>query len=729
MGRELDVTIEGAPFPADARVVLAAVREAISAPTRATLSLVCDEEIDTEAALGEPALLTINVGDAGVRRFHMIVTSVELDARTIAERRRYTFELEHELCRLQHRADVRIFQEKSAKQIIEEVLEAAGIEAAHFTFRLEAEPATRTYCVQYRETDLAFISRLLEHEGISYFIQDDEAQAVVTFTDMQSAFPPIQGEAAVPVARGHGDGINELVFESRAFPASVTLSDYNWKIPSVGLTTPAELEGSPTGDLFAFPGGHSTPDEGAKLASIRSQALLAAATVGRGSSNVLAMSAGSCFDLEVPRRAELATKYLLTQVEHRVEEAHYKNTFVCSPHKRRYRPLQATPRPRVAGVHTAVVTGPSGTEIHTEEMGQMKALFFWDRAGKPDDKSSCWMRVVQLPIDGSMALARVGWEMAVAYHDGDPDRPVGVARLYNAEKAAPYAYPAAKSAAALQTASSPGGGKMNEIRVDDSAGKMGFSVTAAKDYSEQTNNNKTETVGANETLTVGTDREVQVGASETVSIGGSESTSVSAEEELNVGSNRTKAVGGSETVSVTGNIQMVVEAADTEVVGGSHTSLAGLGIEKTSSSSHSLTVGGSMLSVAATGVTFAVAGAKSETIGGVKLIASGKAVAETVAGALATTVGGVLVQAAPGNRLAATKGSTAVTVGGAVLANGARKVMLKGKKVSINVGGMVNLLGGGGVLNMTPGSAAFVGVVTLDASGSITISGNPNLVG
>lgn len=729
MEQELQVTVEGAAFPPETRVILARVREAVSSPTSAELSLVCDEEIDEDAALGQPALITIDAGNAGVRRFHLIVTGIELDARTVAERRRYNVELEHELCFLKHRADVRMFQEKSVKDIVTSVLEAAGVEASHFEFRLESDPPKRTYCVQYRETDFAFISRLLEHEGISYFIKDDESKALVTFTDMQSAFSPIEGESAVAVARGHGDGIDELVFESRAYPSTVTLADYNWTMPSVGLTAPAELEGSPTGDLFEFPGGHKTPDEGSKLAQIRSQAQLSAATVGRGSSNVVTLSSGSWFELEGARRPELAAKYLLTRVEHRVDGLQYKNTFECSPHNRRYRPPVVTPKPRVAGLHTAVVTGPSGSEIHTEEMGQMKALFFWDRVGQPDDKSSCWMRLAQLPIDGSMALARTGWEMAVAYHNGDPDRPVGVARLYNAEKTSPYAYPAAKSAMAFQTASSPGGGKINEISMEDSAGKMGFSLTASKDYIEQTSNNKTETISANEVLSVGTDREVQIGASETISIGGNESFTVSAEEELNVKATRTKVVGGSETVTVSGNIQMVVEGADTETTGGSHTTLAALGVEKTSSSSQSLTVGGSMLSVAGLGVTFAVAGAKSETIGGAKIVASGQAVAETVIGALATTVGGVLVQAAPGNRVASTKGSTAVNVGGAALANGAKKVMLKGKKVSINVGGMVNLLGGGGIINMTPGSVAFVGLVTVNASGSVTISGNPNLVG
>lgn len=724
----IEIILKSSAIPESARVIRAGVTEAISRITWASVSVIVAEELELEGALGAPAELQIAVDGAPVRRFHLVIQAIRLDPQSVAESLHYTVDLAHELEILAHRADVRMFQEKDAKEIVAAVLDDAGVPGAHLSWSIQQSLVKREYCVQYRESDFAFTSRLLEHEGIFYFAHDDDASTHVTFADAQSAFPPIDGETTISFVRGYGRGLHDLSFETRPIAAQVTLGDHNWTTPSVDLTAAQSIAGG-VGDHFEFSAGHKTPAEGAALAKLRAEALLATSRVGRGRSDVVQMRAGAWCEVEATARAEHAGKILVTEVSHHWSADGYINEFTAIPHERQYRPPRVTPRPVLRGVHSAVVTGPSGGEIHTEAMGRMKGHFFWDRVGKRDDKSSSWMRLAQLPIDGSMALARVDWEMAVTYVDGDPDRPVAIARLYNAEKTSPYAHPAAKTRMSLQTASSPGGGKTNEIRMEDGGGGMEMFVNASKDMVGQTNNNKTETITANEKLTVGTDCVVQVGADETISIGANESMSVSAEAGVTVKTDRTKLVGGSETVSVSGSIAEVVEGSDTETTGGSHTTLAALGVEKSSSATQALTVGGSMISAAGTGVSFMLAGAKSETIGAVKLVLSGKSVAETVAGALATTVGGVLVQAAAGNRVAATKGAAAITVGGVAMANGGSKVMLKGKKVSINVLGVANLLGGGGILNLTPASAAFVGLVTLDASGSITLSGNPNLVG
>ncbi len=728
MRQHLDMTIQCSAIPGELRIESADISEGISRLTWARVSVVSADEIDTEAPLGEPAELQITIDGEPARHFHLTVTGVRLDPASVTNALRYTIELSHELQALTLRSDVRMFQEKTAKEIVSAVLDAAAIPAANLAWSLQRMPGKRVYCIQYRETDFGFISRLLEHEGIFYFAHDDAGATHVTFGDTQSAFPPIDGDSAIPARRGHGTGIHDLTFETKPVPAQVTLGDYNFNTPSLDLTSSQGLAGG-SGDCFEFAAGHQTADEGSTLAGLRAQALIAASTVGSGQSDVVRLRAGSWFELEGTARAALAGKYLITRVDHHFERAAYANGFSCIPHDRAFRPPVVTPRPILRGVHAAVVTGPSGSEIHTEAMSRMKGKFFWDRLGKNDDTSSCWMRVAQLPIDGSMAIARVGWEMAVTYLDGDPDRPVAVARLYNAEKTSPYAYPAAKTRMSFQTASSPGGGKSNEFRMEDGGGGMEMFVNASKDYVGQTNNNKSETIAVDEKLTVGVDCEIQVGADETVSIGANESMSVAADAGITVKTDRKKTVGASETVSVSGSIDNVIEGSDTETTGGSHTTLAALGVEKSSSASQTLTVAGSMISAAGLGVTFLAAGAKSETVGGVKIVASGKSVSETVAGALATTVGGVLVQAAAGNRLASTKGAAAITVGGVVCANGASKVLMKGKKVSIRVLGICNLLGGGGIINLTPASATFIGAITLDASGAITISGNPNLVG
>jgi type VI secretion system secreted protein VgrG len=739
MKAALQILVDCGPLPSDLVATRLEVVEALSTPTRAVLHALSEADVDVEAAVLEKAKIAVVVAGQTVRQFHLVVTSARFDGVHRGRYQRYVFELEHELHLLTFRADVRMFQEKNAQEIVAEVLDAAQIPAADLTFSLQRTPSKRTYTVQYRETDFAFVSRLLEYEGIHYDIHDDDAGTHVTFADAQESFGPIDGKTTVELLDddAHGEGIVDFALDSKTTTGSVTLKDYDFTKPDLDLRASSHVSGTVLGDRFDYPAGLPVVNDIDPLRNIRLEELLAGATIGTGTSEVTAFRAGAWFTLDGAGRDALNQKYLLRSVEHlfvvhpeeQRGESYYRNSFTCIPWSTRYRPPRLTPRPTLGGAHSVVVTGPSGAEIHTEEQGRMKGKFFWDRVGADDEHSSCWMRVTQLPTSGSIALARMTWEMAVAYFDGDPDRPIAVARLYNAEKTSPYGYPKAQTRMSFQTASSPASGKSNEIRMEDGGGGMEFFVNAAKDLSNETVNNKTEKVGVDDKLTVGVSCSETVGANQTIAISGSQTTSVGTDLSLNVKTTRSKSVGGSETVTVSGSVTSTVAASDSEVTGGSHTSMAALGVSRTAVGSHGLTVGGSMVSAAGLGCAVAVAGAKSETIGGVKLALSGASVAESIVGAYASTVGGVCVQAAAGKRAGDTKGPAAITVGGVVCVNAASKVMLKGKKVSITVAGIANLLGGGGNINLTPGSVTMTALVTLDASGGIKVSGNPNLVG
>jgi len=735
----IDFTLELSAIPDGATMLSAFVNEGLSTPTRGTVVFLSTEDIDGEAAIGQPAKLTLTFEDAPFRYFHFIVSGFTLDALVGEDRKRYVVDLVHELSLLSLRSDVRIFQEKDAKAIVTDVLTGAGLDAGAYSFSLRRTLPVRTYDVQYRETDFDYVSRLLEHEGVFYFANDTDGATAVTIADDPGVFTPIDGDPALAILDDdeHGDGVSDLVIEDRVAPKTATVCDYNFETPGVNLQSKREGGISTTGDFFEYAAGFQKPDEGDALAQIRMEEIVAAQQTVSGRTERRALRAGATFDLEGADRDALNTTYLLTSVRHRVVlrdetgstgRVAYENRFTAIPADRPYRPVRRAPKPKLNGLHSAVVTGPGG-EIHTDELGRMKGKFFWDRVGKADDKASTWMRVNQLPISGSMALARMTWEMSIAYFDGDLSRPLAVNRLYNAEKTSPYGYPAAKTRMSFQTPSTPGGGNSNELRMEDGGGGMEMYIHASKAYESKTINNKTETVDVDEKINVGTDADVTVGANQTVSIGASLSATVSANAGNKVTGDRTKSVGASETVSVSGNIGAVVKGSDTETVGGSQTTLAALGVDKTSKGSYSLTVGGSLIQAAGMGVTFMLAGAKSETVGGVKIAASGAGVTESIIGAYAATVGGAIVQAAGANRMGATKGAAAVTVGGLVNVNAGGKVSITAKKVAIRVLGVANFLGGGGILNMTPGSVAFVGLVTLDASGSIKISGNPNLVG
>ena len=375
------------------------------------------------------------------------------------------------------------------------------------------------------------------------------------------------------------------------------------------------------------------------------------------------------------------------------------------------------------------MTGPSGEEIHTDKLGRMTGKFFWDRVGKSDETSSRWIRVVQHPIGGSMALARVKWEMVVRYLYGDPDRPIAISRVDNGVHAAPYAYPAAASAMSLKTLSSPASGKHNEFSMEDGGGGMKVAMTASKDYVEQVNNDKTQKITVNEKTDVGVDCATTVGGKQSITIGAMHTKTVSSDASVQVTGARSKTVSAAEIVTITGTETDKVGGSDTESVGACRITMATMGVSRTSKGSHSLTVGGAMIEAAALGCSVATAGARSETVGAVKLVASGGTVGETVIGAMSLAVGGVLVNTAAGKSASSTKGACTIEVGGAAMINAADQLQIKAKTIKITVGGVVNILGGGGILNMTPGSASFVGLVTLKGSNGVSLSGAPNLVG
>ena len=708
------------------------VTEELSCPTTAVILVEGDEPLDAERLLGQEAIVEVASDDDPIRRWRLVVDEVHFVA---ADGNKFSFEcyLVHPLARLARRIDIRMFQDKTVQDIVNEVLAGHALEALA-SWEVTRSLPQRVYTVQHRESDLAFISRLLEFDGIFYVCEDGLQEGKIRFLDSLDPVQPYDGDAGLVALRdAHGGGIGELWLEHSLTADAITLRDYNYETPNVDLTAESVFGDPLQAALYEYPGGYSEVAERDALLQIRSEEIIARRVVGHGSSDTAAFAPGAWFELEHAARESVNAKYLIRSVSHsfsvRDDDSRpydYANSFTCSPSQQPYRPQRITPVPRIAGSQSVLVTGPSGEEIHTDELGRMKGKFFWDRLGKADDTSSRWMRVLQHPIGGSMALARVGWEMTVRFRDGDPDRPIGIYRVDNAAHTAPYGYPAAASAMAFKTLSSPGGGKHNEIKIEDGGGGQCFAITGSKDASETVCNNKTEQIAVNETITVGVDSSTTVGGSQTEDVGANLTKTVGGNMANAVTGDRTKSVGASETVTVSGGAKETIASTDSETVGGSHTTLSGLGISRSSGSSHSLTVGGSLISAAGLGVSVATLGASSETVGGAKIVACAAGVTESVVGAFAVNVGGVCLNAAGGNHVSSATSANAVNVGGVGLCAGGDAVQISAKTVTINVGGVAAFLGGGGILAMTPGSASFVGLVTIKASGALKIKGSPN---
>jgi type VI secretion system secreted protein VgrG len=396
----------------------------------------------------------------------------------------------------------RIFQNMSTPDILREVLSDC-----HTSFKLRGTYPRRTYCVQYEETDFAFVSRLMEDDGIAYTFVHEPGRHQMLLTDSSSVLPRLAGDRDVVIAAHVGQaGGNwqvsnwEKTQELRS--ARCTVRDHSFKTPRDTLEgSVSVLEQVKAGsavhkpvvpivgksELYDYPGGYAKrhealavgQDPGARVhqdrdwsARLRVEAEECRVLSITGRSNCGAFAAGSQFRLR--SADDSAGSYILTRVEHEIWNggwrssdaavASYRNTFRCLPADLTWRPARTTPRPVIVGVQTATVTGPAGEDLFCDRYGRIKVQFHWDREGRRDANSSCWLRVAQIWAGhgwGAFFWPRIGHEVVVAFEDGDPDRPLVVGSVYNAENLPPYQLPAGAHLGGIRSASVRGGSRPN----------------------------------------------------------------------------------------------------------------------------------------------------------------------------------------------------------------------------------------------------------------------------
>lgn len=728
MSEQLSITCAGLERT---HVVGGTIVEEIGVPTTATLSVEAAEPLDPDALIGERATVTLDSGGA-TRRFTLVVTDVlHADVGTSTEG--YTLVLEHPIALLRLRRDHRTFLGKSVREIVEAVLARLSLTA---TWSAARGGAPRDVCVQYGETDFDFLARLLEEEGIFWLCPDDAEAPKLTFADAPSAFTAIEGDEEVPLTgEGEGVGVHEIAFEHVVTTGAVALADYDYEKPGVDLTACATLDDAPAGELFEYPGRYATQGDGAALAKIRAEEIASTKVRVTGTSSRASLRAGSWFELTSVEAGVPTGKLLVRRVEHAPSERatageRYRNAFVAAPFDLPFRPRRGTPRPAVGGALAATATGPSGQEIHTDKLGRMKALYAFDRLGKADDTSSHWIRVAQPAIGGSMMLARVGWEMALRHLDGDADRPVAVARMYDGEHVPPETLPAAKTKTSFETLSSPNAEKRSAITIDDKAGEMLFEIEAAKDLDATVLADETETIGAGDVLAVGKDSTVLVGDAQKVTVEKDDTSKAAKDAGVSVAGDRKKTVGKDETATIEGSMSARIDGDDEESVGQDLTLSADGELLETVKGKRDLTVGGAVTAKAKKDYTIYVAGKSSETVGAAKTVASSEGtITEAVGGDVNLTVGGAWVETVDGDRVSSAAGDVERTVGAISALTAAGKLQLKAKTIKITVSAAATFLGAGGVVSLTPASVGFVGTITLKGSGGVEIAGAPQMAG
>lgn len=492
----------------------------------------------------------------------------------------------------------RIFQDKTVPQVIEEIFK--DLSFSDFQIQLSGTHNSWTYCVQYRETAFNFISRLMEKEGIFYFFKHEMGKHTMMIGDKSSVHQNCDFQSNMEVAPAAGifsrdqDTVQiwERHYQYRS--GKWTQTDYNFETPTTSLlandATVLQIEKSMNYEFFDYPGEYDNKGDGEALTKLRMEEEEVGFDTARGESDCRSFASGSKFTLQKHDQKDQNQTYVLLSVNHRghqgalyggegEENAVYQNTFECFPASVQFRPPRITPRSIVYGTQTAVVVGPSGEEIYTDQYGRVKVQFFWDRVGTKDEKSSCWIRVSQPWAGqgwGAIWLPRIGQEVVVDFLEGDPDRPLVVGRVYNEQQTVPYSLPGNSTQSGFLSRSSPGGGSadFNELRFEDKMGSEEVFLQAQKDLNIMVEHNQTRTVQNDETVTITGNRTESVGKDETGSINSNRQWTISQNDNLTVNGNQTISVTGS--ISITADQQITITCgANTITMGPSGISIQG----------------------------------------------------------------------------------------------------------------------------------------------------------
>ncbi|VVM63118.1 Actin cross-linking toxin VgrG1 [Pseudomonas fluorescens] len=492
--------IEG--FPHDLQVLEFRAKEAFNRPYEVKLELVSERpDLDLDSLLHRSAFLRFGPDGAGLHGQVYQIAQGDCGKRLT----RYQMTLVPHLAYLTHCHNQRIFQHQSVPQIIAKVLKDQGMQADAWRFQISAEYRPRLYCVQY-ETDLLFLQRLCEEEGLHFHFQHSADGHVLVFGDDQTGFSKPDQPTAYRQDSGmiaEAPVIDRFKLRLATRTTHVSRRDYDFEKPRVQLDSETSHPLLPHLEDYAFPGQFTHRDRGKHLANRALERHRADYRQANGRSDQSAMRSGHFFEMTEHPRAEWNGLWLLTEVEHVglqpqvLEESMpdanpedgfrqgYRNEFVATPWDVIYRPALEHPKPRMTGNQHAVVTGPPGEEIYCDQYGRVKVQLLWDRDGQQNEQSSCWLRVATAWAHdryGSVQIPRVGMEVLVGFTDGDPDKPVVVACLPNAATPAPLDLPAEHTRSIFRSQSSPGGGGYNELRIEDRKGAEEIALRAQRDF-------------------------------------------------------------------------------------------------------------------------------------------------------------------------------------------------------------------------------------------------------
>jgi len=635
--------IKGAPV---VEVVDFEVNEWLTQPYRVDINLASPFKITFEKAMSQEALLTLKA-DGPDRYFHGIIWQFEhtgkIGSNALNDKHLYRAQIVPFTQLLSLEQDCRIFQNKNVQEIVEDIFKDAKIPSDRYDFRLKNKEHKRRYCVQYRETGLDFINRILQEEGIYYFYEHSQDKHVMVFADDPVCYKPIAGNDTITFKPASGlvpdkEVITGIGFSQRLCPGTYTQTNYNFKYPSRPLETKegSKQETIRKYEIYDYPGQYGEQDRGKKLTKAKMEGQTAALEQANGAGNCPRFISGHTFKLEGHDFSAHNKEYLLIEVVHNGRQPQtmeeqagsgsgttYSNIFRAIPSSAAYHPEKSIEKPYIKGIQSATVVGPENEEIYVDEYGRVKVQFHWDRKGKKDDQSSCWLRCGQTWGGGgwgAVFIPRIGDEVLVDFMEGDPDWPVITGSVYNGANPPLYDLPANKTRSTIKTRSYPNSKGYNEIRFEDKAGQEEVYLQGEKDWNILIKNDKGQTVGHDETLAVGNNRTKSVGVNQSESIGVNKTISVGANHSETIGANMTLNVGMNKTDTTAINSMETVGAAKELTIGGLY----------------QISVGGVMNET--------VIGAKTEEVGAAKAVVVANNMTEYVKADRKSTVDGDLTE-------------------------------------------------------------------------------------
>jgi type VI secretion system secreted protein VgrG len=756
------------PFGADLLFSQLTAQESLSEPfTYSIVALSPKADLDFDALLGQHVTVRLHqrpeVSETP-RYFDGIVEQVSLVGQSgrffqylIIARPWFWF--------LSQTQDCKVFQDQTVLQILDEVL--ADHNFASIDNRTTTAFTPWVYCVQYRESDFNFLSRLMEQEGIYYYFTHDAGKHTLVMADAASASEPCPGCAPLKVRYqqgGQGPGglgeetVWELSCTQRVQPGATVIQDYDFTRTQTDLRQNRSQPGNHAiGDMevFDYPGFYDKEGDGEQFVRAQMEEFAAATRHTTGQSDARALANGGLIKLEGSLRESDNTEYLVTSTQTQVMQPAYESTgqalgpgFHCSftalDTAVAFRAPRKSPKPVVQGPQTAVVVGPAGDEIFTDKYGRVKVQFHWDRYGEKNEKSSCWVRVSS-PWAGKsfgfVQIPRIGQEVVVDFLEGDPDQPLITGRVYNAQNMPPWELPANMTQSGVLSRSSKGGayGNANALRFEDKKGSeqvwlhaeknqdievendethwVGHDRTKTVDHDETVHvkHDRTETVDNNETITVHNNRTERVDNNEKVSIGANRSEDVGVNEDISIGANRSENVGANETITIGSNRSVTVGSSETKTVALQRTHTVGVNETISVGAAQEVTIGGAQAVTIGAVQTVNIGASQSTSVGAGQTLQVGAARSVQVGAALTTKVGA----------------DEARDVGGGRGTNIAKDDALKvGKNLIIEAGDSVTIKTGSASITMKKdGTITIKGKdITIEGSGKINAKASSDIV-